>query len=129
MTSHSPRSPVVAQRHSHSDDRPGFSLPELVVALTLVTIGLLALASISAFLTYEHAASGRAERAATIAGSRLDLLRAAGCTPSRGSEEIDGLTSAWSVTLSGSAALVAASVSWIERDRPVIHRYDGGFPC
>ena len=122
------RTSVTACRRDH-DDRSGFSLPELIVALTLVTIGLLALASTSAFLTYEHAASGRAERAATIAGARLELLRTSGCTPSQGTEVIDGLTAAWSVTLAGRAAHATASVSWVERGHPVAHRYESGFTC
>lgn len=111
------------------DDRRGFSLPELVIALMLLTIGLLALASTSAFLVHQHAASGRAEHAATLAASRLEMLRAGGCTPAEGTETNDGLTSAWSVTLSGALALATVRVSWLERGEPVAHRYESGFPC
>ena len=114
------------QRRTH---RAGFSLPELVVALVLLTVGLLALASTSVFLTHEHAASGRAERAATLAGSRFEMLRASGCTPAQGTETIDGLTAVWTVTPSTRAALATVRITWRERGAPVTHRYESGFPC
>ena len=95
----------------------------------LVTVGLLALASTSAFLTFEHAASGRAERAATLAGSRLEILRAEGCTPSQGTETVDGLTVAWSATMAARTGQAVVRISWVERGSRVVHRYDSAFPC
>src|SRR5687768_1018620 len=89
----------------------GFSLPELVISLTLLTVGLLALASTSAFLTSAHAGSGRAERAAIIAGMRLDALRAAGCSPTQGTETVDGLASSWSLTRAGQVAVTSVRIS------------------
>ncbi len=117
-----------ASKHRFTQ-RAGFSLPELVVALVLVTVGLLALASTSVFLTYEHAASGRAERAAMLAGSRFEMLRAGGCSPAQGTETIDGLTTVWTVTPSKGTALATVRITWRERGAPVSHRYEGGFPC
>lgn len=110
-------------------DRHGFTLAELIVALMLLTVGLLALASTSAFLAYEHAASGRAERAATIAGSRLEILRAGSCASAQGTETVDGLTAAWSVASSGHTALATVRVSWAERGTAVVQRYASGFTC
>src|SRR5688572_18359179 len=115
---------------AHADrDRHGFTLAELVVALVLLTIGLLALASTSAFLAYEHAASGRAERAALIAASRLDRLRSGVCAATRGTEIVEGLTVGWSVEPAGRAALAEVRVTWLERGRTVAQHYSGGFPC
>ena len=109
--------------------RRGFSLPELVISLTLLTVGLLALASTSAFLTYTHAGSSRAERAAIIAGMRLDALRAAGCSPTHGTETLGGLASSWSLTRAGQVAVTIVRISWLERGKPVSHRYESGFTC
>jgi len=109
--------------------RHGFTLAELIVALVLLTVGLLALASTSAFLTYEHAATGRAERAATIGGSRLEILRTGSCDNAQGTETVDGLTVAWSVAPSGHTALATVHVSWAERGTAVVQRYVSGFTC
>ena len=114
---------------SFARERRGFTLAELVVALVLLTIGLLALASTSAFLAYEHAASGRAERAALIAASRLDRLRSGVCAATRGTEIVEGLTVGWSVEPAGRAALAEVRVTWLERGRTVAQHYSGGFPC
>ena len=114
---------------SFAGARSGFTLAELIVALMLLTVGLLALASTSAFLTYEHAASGRSEHAATVAGSRLELLRAGRCATAQGTEIVDGLTTAWSVAASEHTALATVRVSWMERGAPIVQRYASGFTC
>jgi prepilin-type N-terminal cleavage/methylation domain-containing protein len=125
----------VSERDAHADTLPpgrsrhGFTLAELIVALMLLTVGLLALASTSAFLTYEHAATGRAERAASIGGTRLEILRTGSCDNGVGTETVDGLTVAWSVAPSGHTALATVHVSWAERGKTVVQRYASGFTC
>ena len=114
---------------AHRRQRSGFSLAELIVALMLLTVGLLALASTSAFLTYEYAASGRAEQAAVLAGSRLELLQVGDCTASQGIQTVDGLTAVWSVVPAGHGARATVGVSWMERGRPIVHHFDSGFSC
>ncbi len=109
--------------------RRGLTLAELIVALVLHTQGQLALAITTAFLAYEHAASGRAERAAALAGSRLERLRGGVCATAQGVDSADGLTVAWSVAPAGRAALATVRVSWIERGRPLSQRYMSGYPC
>jgi prepilin-type N-terminal cleavage/methylation domain-containing protein len=117
-------------RSTRSSSRDGFTLAELVVALGLLTVGLLALASTSAFLTYAHAASGRAEQAAVVGGSRLEMLRAGACAPERGTEIIDGLSLAWDVTPSpGGAATATVRISWNERGVPSAQHYASAFQC
>ena len=125
----------VSERAAHAATLPpgrprhGFTLGELIVALMLLTVGLLALASTSAFLPYEHAATGRAERAATIGGTRLEILRTGSCDDAQGTETIDGITVAWSVAPSGHTALATVHVSWAERGIAVVQRYMSGFTC
>jgi prepilin-type N-terminal cleavage/methylation domain-containing protein len=126
--------PIDPPRHSTSPcetprRREGFTLAELIVALMLLTVGLLALASTSAFLTYEYAASARAERAAIVAGTRLETLRLAGCVSSQGTETSEGLTAVWSVILAGRTAIAAVGVAWNERGTPIVHRYATAFAC
>ena len=109
--------------------RHGFTLAELIVALVLLTVGLLALASTSAFLTYEIAANGRAERAAAIGQSRLEILRTGICADAQGRESVHGLSVAWSVAPSGRSALATVEVSWAERGKAVAQRYASGYTC
>ena len=110
--------------------REGFTLTELIVALMLLTVGLLALASTSAFLTYEHAAAGRAESAAIIAESRLEQLRVAGCVAGGGRETVEGLlTSVWSVAIAGGTAAATVTMSWVERGVLASHGYTTGCAC
>ena len=123
---------LCARQHPGTDERSrreGFTLTELIVALMLLTVGLLALASTSAFLTYEYAAAGRAESAAIIAESRLEQLRVAGCVAGGGRETVDGLTSVWSVAVAGGTAAATVTMSWIERGVRASHRYTTGFAC
>jgi len=109
--------------------RDGFTLTELIVALMLLTVGLLALASTASFLTAESAASSRAERAAVVAGSRLEILRTHGCASAQGRETVGELTATWAVVASEGSALASVTVSWTERGRPIIHRYTSGIAC
>lgn len=109
--------------------RHGFTLVELIVALMLLTVGLLALASTSAFLTYEHAATGRAERAAAMGQSQLEILRVGNCAEAQGRESVNGFTVAWSVATSGRTALARVEISWAERGTTVVQRYTSGFTC
>ena len=129
MSSDAHRQRVEGRAATASRPRPGFTLTELIVALVLLTVGLLALASTSTFLGYEHAAAARAESAAIIAGSRMERLRAGGCTAGNGLELVDGLQSAWSVAVAGDVAVATVVVSWLERGTRTDQRYSTGFPC
>ena len=61
--------------------RKGFSLPELIVSILILTIGLLALASImGASMGRQRLASSRAEMT-VVAEAKLEELRGYGTTP------------------------------------------------
>jgi prepilin-type N-terminal cleavage/methylation domain-containing protein len=63
-------------------DRRGFSLPELMVTIMILTVGLLGLAgSMAAMMRYQDLASNRAEMTG-IGDSKLEQLRGAGSTRS-----------------------------------------------
>jgi prepilin-type N-terminal cleavage/methylation domain-containing protein len=109
--------------------RPGFTLVELVIALLLLTTGLLALSASATVVAYELRAGRRAERAATVAASRLEALRASTCRGSAGVEDAGGLSVSWTVTPRGSRATATVTVSYMERGALRSHRFVGGFPC
>lgn len=58
-------------------DQKGFSLVEVMVAVVILTIGLLALAQLMVMATRSNALSGRMTSSAAIAKERLELLKAA----------------------------------------------------
>lgn len=58
----------------------GFTLIEVMVAILILTIGVLGLASTASSVTRMIAAGQRSAVAATFASQRLERLRASGCT-------------------------------------------------
>jgi prepilin-type N-terminal cleavage/methylation domain-containing protein len=77
--------------------RTGYTLIEIVVALTLFSVGGLALVATSAVVGRELTASATRERAGRIAAARLEMLRAACHNASGGREEFGRIHSEWSV--------------------------------
>lgn len=68
-------------RHPHPG-RGGFSIPELLIAIVILTVGLLGLAAaMVSMMRYQDLASNRAEMAA-LGDSKLEQLRGAGSTRS-----------------------------------------------
>lgn len=109
--------------------RQGFSLVELVVAIVLLAIGLGALAGTGAWIARGSAVSARTERAATIARSRLELLRLTPCTP--GSAVIDhgDLIEQWALSVAADRATVAISVTPADGGRMHHLQYRSAFAC
>lgn len=68
-------------------NRAGLTIPEVLVAIVILTIGLLGLAASGLHVSALVAQSGRTVAATTFALGRLELLRAAAC---RGSPPPDG---------------------------------------
>ena len=119
-----------AQRHDpRAARRGGATLVELIVAMVLLTIGVGALASTSAYVLHEISTSRRAERAAILARSRLDELRLGPCTSASGTRTHGELTERWSVTGADHGAHATVTISYRDRERAREQRYDGGFPC
>ena len=57
----------------------GFTIVEVIVAIMVLTIGLLGLVTSSALVTRMIARGQRSANAATFAAKRLEILRATGC--------------------------------------------------
>lgn len=87
-------------------DRRGFSLPELMVAIMILTVGLLGLAaSMASMMRYQDLASNRAEMAG-LGDSKIEQLRGAGSTKSA-----DTLQLAIGGSLTSSVSLHADTVT------------------
>src|SRR6185369_16309620 len=92
--------------------RPAFTLVELLVAIAVFTIGVLALAG-TAGLVAAHVGDGaRLTGSAHLARSILDSLGINSCGAiNAGSVTRDGITAEWSVTRDTSAAHIELSVA------------------
>lgn len=91
----------------------GYTLIEIVVAIFVFAVGALALAASSAFISRELVLNGRRERAARLASSRLEQIRAECPAARSGSERYGDILSIWSVDRDSSGVLTALeSVSY-----------------
>ena len=72
--------PSAGSNASASRDRAGFTVIEVIVAILVLTIGVLALAGTAAVVTKQMATGNRQTVASTIAQARFDSLASVGCT-------------------------------------------------
>lgn len=77
--------------------RPGFTIIELLVSLTLLALGMLGLAGTAVSIARLQRQSASRALAATLAESRLELVRAARCIPSSGDSSVGMLIERWHV--------------------------------
>ena len=91
--------------------RPGFTVVELLVALVVLTIGLLALAGTAGLVAAHVGDGGRLSASAHAARTILDSLAATRCDAvSSGSASQDGAVAQWVVALDSTAARVDLTV-------------------
>lgn len=82
--------------------RPGFTLVELIVAIVILVIGVLGLASTAGVVTRQMTGASQQTVAANIAMSRFEQLRAVNCNaltvPSTGTARSRGVIEVWTVS-------------------------------
>lgn len=105
MTGHGGDQAIVPRMPSHPrpavPPRRGVTLVELLVALVLVTIGVLALAGTTAAATRAAARGARMADAATAARSRMERLAARRCAAIAPGESVTrGRTERWTIVAS-----------------------------
>ena len=122
-------------RH-HAASRPmpsrrrGFTLIELMVAMIILVIGILALASTTAVTTRHMGGGAQMARAASAAQARFERLRAEACeTVVDGTEESRGITEKWTVTTLPRAVEVTLVVSFHTNRGSREHEYKTIIPC
>lgn len=93
--------------------RAGFTLIEVMVAIMILSVGLLALASTSAVVIRQMGSAGRMGVAASVAQSRTERLRLAPCTvSSSGSATTRGVSESWTVTPQIRSARIDITVTY-----------------
>lgn len=107
-----PLRPVAARAR-----RDGFTLAEVILAIVILSVGLLALASGSMGVIRQMRAGNQAAVAAMVAQSRIEKMRSKTCTGlSTGSATTNGLSEKWTVTsINAKLSAVAETVSYVPR--------------
>lgn len=107
-----PLRPVAARAR-----RDGFTLAEVILAIVILSVGLLALASGSMGVIRQMRAGNQAAVAAMVAQSRIEKMRSKPCTSaSSGSSTTRGLSEKWTVTsINAKLSAVAETVSYVPR--------------
>jgi type IV pilus assembly protein PilV len=110
--------------------RYGFTIVELLVAIVILTIGMLALAG-TAGLVATHVADGRQlTSAAHEARSVIDSLGTLGCERVvSGSSTRSGIVVAWTVSRDSAAAIIDIGVGLPLRRRQRRDAYQAVVPC
>ena len=113
--------------------RAGFTLVELIVAILILTVGILGLAGTSAVITRQMGGGSRTTVASTIAQSRFDSLASVTCTTlasggtTSGTTSARGVTEAWNVVDGNDVKIVTDTVRIIGRRHPLV--YKSIIPC
>ena len=96
--------------------RQGFTLVELIIAIIILVVGVLGLASTAAVVMRQITASSMQTRAAMMAQSRLEQLRSVPCANmANGNATSNGVTETWRVTVNARTATLVTVVTWTER--------------
>ena len=106
-------------RFSTARARRGFALPELIVAMVILTVGILALASTAAGVMKQMRSGNQRALAAVVAQSRLEGMRSLQCANlSSSSATTRGLREKWTIgamMAGGRAVAVKESVTYVPR--------------
>ncbi len=113
-----------------SGSRRGYTLVEMLVAIMLFTIGLLAMAGTASLITMALAGSRTRSVAAAVAESRFDRLRAQTCSAhTSGTAVTRGVREDWSVRQLARADDVTVVVTIISNHRTQTQSFRTYIPC
>ena len=110
--------------------RSGFTIIELVVAIVVLTIGLLALAATAGIVASHVGDGGRLTGAAHAARTVIDSLAARGCAGlTSGSSARGTIVVSWTVTADSVAATVDVAVGSVLKRGQRRDTYQAVVPC
>jgi prepilin-type N-terminal cleavage/methylation domain-containing protein len=124
---------VCRRRRARRGARAGFTLAEIIVAIVILTIGLLAMASTSGAVARQMTGARRQTIAATIAQSRFDSLTSVRCASlaplsgtssmvTSGSSTRSGVVESWSVTDGDDVKNITVNITFPGRPTPLVYR-------
>ena len=110
--------------------RTGFTIVELLIAIVILTVGVLALAATAGLVAAHVGDGGRLTGAAHAARSTLDSLRGVPCgSLTSGSSARRAVTLEWTVARDSVAAEIALTVGSSLRRRTRTDAYRTTVPC
>jgi prepilin-type N-terminal cleavage/methylation domain-containing protein len=110
--------------------RAAFSLPEVLLAILLFSIGALGVASTATFLIAQAGKAAALTEASYFTGTRLDSLRATPCAAlTSGSASFAFGTLVWTVTPASRSRSVRATLSLAQRGTTLTRAIDLLLPC
>lgn len=127
------RERIVASMPNGHAGRSGFSLVEVMVALLLVVVALVALEAGAAATVRTIADAEREATAMRLAEGERERAYGSACASARGMDTTNGVRVAWSATpaQAGAAAALVSHASGAFRTRYGLHAsvFDGAGPC
>ena len=111
--------------------RAGATVVELLIALIIVTVGLLALAGAAAIVTRETAAGRRELALAWAARARLERLTSGPCDAlADGSATAAGISERWTVSAGGNdTQRITVTVENLSLGQRTVRRLETVVPC
>lgn len=114
--------------------RRGFTLVELMVAIVILSIGILGLAATAGVVVRQMTGAVHQSVAANIAYSRMERIRTGNCVAmkdSSGSATTRNVKEKWVIVgTSGSHALIVYdTISYVVRGKTKKQAYTSEFPC
>ena len=104
---------TAAAPRARSRARAGFSIVELVVALMILAVGVLGLASTAFVITRQMGGGNTLATAATVAASRLETMAAGPCAGlANGTATTRGVAQSWTVTPVANARRIDLTVTY-----------------
>lgn len=93
--------------------RSGFTIVEVLVAILILSVGMLALVGSAAVVVRQTGTAARQTQAAAYAQSRFERLRASPCASlTGGADTVRGIVTAWAVTPVTRGNDITVTVSW-----------------
>jgi len=108
----------------------GFTLAELLVAVVIFSVGLLALAGTASVIMTTLTSTQSRTIAAGVAESRFERLRSTACANrAAGSATTRGIAEAWTLDHLARADDVTVSVTFLSSHQPRTEKFRSFMPC
>lgn len=108
----------------------GFTIVELLVAVVIFSVGLLALAATASTILTTLTSTQSRTIAANVADSRFDRIRATGCAArSAGSTTTRGITESWTLDHLARADDVTVAVTFLSNRQSRTEVFRSFLPC
>lgn len=120
-------------RRAVTGARQGMTIIEVVIAMMLLTFGLLGLAGFSLTMTRQFKASTKQETAALVVQSRIDSVASIRCQSlaasgtQTGTSTTLGVTEKWVIADGNDIKVLTDTVTFSPRTRPLVYR--SVIPC